>query len=154
GGWPGEEEEPSLPPAWNEEQEEAAIDQAVAAQVEAVRRRLHAEPGLLPADPDRLAGGLYDLLSQGPAGEPSPALLDVQRGRPPRPGMQPTYHLSLKRRLDEGEETVGVLVMATEAKQSVAGFLRRLSEDSRPLDRVVIVTDERVGMPLGDRGKE
>jgi hypothetical protein len=155
-GWPGDGEAPAPPPApaWNEEQENAAIDQAVAAELGAARRRFHAEPASLPADPDRLAGLLYDLLGQYRQAGAAGALAEVRRVPPPRPGAPPTYHLSLARRPEEGGQVTGVLVMATEAKQSVAGFLRRLCEDSRPLDRVVVVTDERTGMPLGEKGQE
>jgi hypothetical protein len=154
-GWPGEgdRELAPPPPVWNQEQEQSAIDQAVTAEMETLRRRFHADPVSLPAEADRLAGVLFDLLQQCREAGAAPGLIEVRRLPPPRPGAQPTYHLSLKRR-DEREEISGVLVMATEAKQAVAGFLRRLCEDSRPLDRVVIVTDERTGMPLGDKGKE
>ena len=44
--------------------------------------------------------------------------------------------------------------MATAAAVAVTAFLRRLLQDGQPLDRLVVVVDERIGMPLGDKGQE
>jgi hypothetical protein len=145
--WPGDGVEPTPPVIWNEEQRLAAIDRAVADEMATIRDRFHRDPGLLPSDHDRTAGLLHELLTRI-------ADHEVARHPPPRPGAHPTYHLSLKRKLDGSEHITGIRVMATGAATSVAGFLRRLCEDSRPLDRLLIVTDERIGMPLGEKGSE
>jgi hypothetical protein len=143
---------PPDPNPWTEEQRRTAIDRAVEQEILAARNRLHAEPGSLPADADRLAEVLADVLTR--FCEPLYDLIEVARVPPPRRGAAPTYHLSLRRRQMGGEQTIGVLVMATGAATAVAGFLRRLYQDSRPLDRLVLVTDERIGLPLGTKGKE
>jgi hypothetical protein len=146
-GWP---DSGAVPPvSWDRQ---AAIEKAVADEVQLVRNRLHAEPGSLSADQEHLAGVLHDVL-QRYAAVALPEL-QVQRVAPPRRNVPPTYHLALKR-LREGHETVtGVLVLATGSGVGVAGFLRRLLQDSRPLDRLVLVTLERLGLPLGEKGQE
>jgi hypothetical protein len=150
--WPGEEEEPAPPaPVWSDEQRQAAIDQAVSRELDALRAQLLAQPVQITSDADRLAAALHELLQQ--AG-PAAGVVDVARGPAPRRGVPPAYHLSLWRRSDEGEHITGVLVLAMGTTSAVAGSLGRLVEDSRPLDRVVVVTDERAGMPLGEKGKE
>jgi hypothetical protein len=106
----------------------------------------------LPADADHLAGVLAEILTR--FCEPRYDLAEATRVPPPRRGTPPTYHLSLRRRQKGGEKTIGVLVMATGAATAVAGFLRRLCQESRPLDRLVLVTGERSGLPLGVKGQE
>jgi hypothetical protein len=138
--------------AWTEEQRRSAIDREVEKEIQAIRSRLHAAPGSLPADADHLAAVLAEILTR--FCEPRYDLAEVMRVPPPRRGTPPTYHLSLRRRVMGGEKDTGVLVMATGAATAAAGFLRRLCQESRPLDRLVLVTDERTGLPLGDRGKE
>jgi hypothetical protein len=143
---------PTSSTAWTEEQRRTAIDRAVEQEILSARNRLHGEPGSLPADADRLAEVLADLLTR--FCNPTYDLVEVQRVPPPRRGVPPSYHLSLRRRQMDGEKTIGVLVMATGAAVAVAGFLRRLLQESRPLDRLVLVTDERIGLPLGTKGQE
>jgi hypothetical protein len=81
---------------------------------------------------------------------------DVERLPAPRRGTRPTYDLAILQTRPEGgpPRRTGVVVVTAPSATSVTGFLRRLWEDSRPLDRIVLVTDERVGLPLGDRGQE
>ena len=82
-------------PPWTPEQRQAAIDQEVDQQLLAVRNRLHADPGLLPSDADRLAGVLNDILTW--FRDPGHDLVEVLRVQPPRRNVQPTYHLALRR---------------------------------------------------------
>jgi hypothetical protein len=80
----------------------------------------------------------------------------VERIPPPRSGANSTYDLAVVQQFPESGPAVrtGVLALTANNATSTAGFLRRLLEDTRPLDRVLLITDERVGMPLGDRGQE
>jgi hypothetical protein len=133
---------------------EAVIDRKVDERVAQRRARRGAEPAGLPADADHLMGLLRALLVQCRDAERY-GVLEVERVAPPRAGARPTYDLALRRRLpDGGTEQVGILAVTAENAIAVAAFLRRLAEDSRPLDRVVLVTDERVGLRLGERGQE
>jgi hypothetical protein len=132
----------------------AAIDRKVGEKVAEQRARRAADPATLPADAEQLMGLVRSLLVQCCDAQRY-GVLDVERVPPPRAGARPTYDLALRRRLpDGGAEQVGILALTAENATSVAAFLRRLVEDSRPLDRVVLVTEERVGLPLGERGQE
>jgi hypothetical protein len=154
-GWPHklgrlDDEGPALTP----EQEQALLDQEVDREREAARARLLAEPAGLPPDGDRLASIVFDLLQQCRTAGVVPELANVQRLPPPRPGAQPTYHVQVQTQAPAGIQTTGLLVLTAGNATSAAGFLRRLLEDARPLDRVLLVTDVRVGLPLGERGQE
>jgi hypothetical protein len=140
---------------WTEEQLREAIDRKVDERMATLRSRRQQEPGGLPANADHLAGILYGLLAQCRDEGQFHGVFEVERMPPPRKNAQPTYHLSIRRRLAGGEkECIGLLVLTVGNATSVAGFLRRLREDSRSLDRLVLVTDERVGLPLGEKGQE
>jgi hypothetical protein len=154
-GWPHEpggkdNDSPGLTP----EQEAERIDQEVDRELQAMRARLLAEPADLPPDGDRLASVLFDLLGQCQSTRVPSELVQVKRLAPPRPGAQPTYHVHVQTQTPGGLQTTGVLVLTVRNAISAAAFLRRLLEDARPLDRVLLVTDARVGLPLGERGQE
>jgi hypothetical protein len=155
--WPGEIT--PIPPA-PFEPNPAVLDQLIDQLLEEklaeqVAFRLR-EPAVLPPDGDHLAGLLYSLLRQCRDAEQRYGVLEIERLPPPRKGARPTYDLSLMQRFSEGETPVrsGVVVVTATSATSVTGFLRRLLEDPRPLARILLVTDERVGLPLGDRGLE
>ncbi len=150
--WAGEGDDPGSFEVWTPEQRLAVINQEVERELNAVRDRLHAEPGSLSTDADRLAEVLNDVLT--PFREPLYDLIEVMRQSPPRRGASPSYHLSLRRRQRGEEKIIGVLAVATGSATAVAGFLRRLRLESHTLDRLVIVTDERNGLPLGAKGEE
>jgi hypothetical protein len=136
-----------------QETAEAAIDRKVDERVAERRARRGAEPAGLPADADHLTGLLRALLVQCRDSRRY-GVLDVERV-PARAGVRPACDLVLRRRLpDGGNEQVGILAVTAEDAKSVASSLRRLVEDDRPLDRFVLVTDERVGLRLGERGQE
>jgi hypothetical protein len=132
----------------------ARIHEAVEAEIQAIRTRLHAEPGEAPPDGDRLASLLHDLIDWGKELEGTRPLVQLQRLPSPRPGATPTYHLQLRQQAEVGESVTGVLVLTARSATSAAGFLRRLADNPEPLDRLVVVTDQRVGMPLGPKGRE
>jgi DNA-binding XRE family transcriptional regulator len=143
------------PPPPTEAEVRAAIDRKVDEKMAAHRESRERQPGSLPPDADRLAAILADLLEQCRDADHLHGVLEVDRLPPPRRGVRPTYDLLLRRHLGEGRlVSTGVLVVTAENAVSVAGFLRRLSEDARPLDRLVLLTDERIGLPLGDKGQD
>jgi hypothetical protein len=137
---------------WTAGQRQQAVERAVEEEMEALRQQALAGPGGPPSDADHLAGVLYDVLLR--FCEPGYDLLAVTRIEPPRRGAAPAYHLSLRRRAEAGEAVTGVLVLAEKGATSVTGFLRRLLQNSQPLDRLVVVADERTGLPRGDKGQE
>jgi type II secretory pathway predicted ATPase ExeA len=139
-----------------EEEIRERIDRKVGEKLEEIRRQLKEEAQALPPDGDHLAGLVFSVLSQLRSVDPTSPLLNVSRVPAPRAGARPAYDLSLQLRgTSPGEMvTTGVLMLTATNAYSVQGFLRRLSEDARPLDRLLLVTDARVGLPLGVRGKE
>lgn len=149
--WPGEDSDRIPRPIWTNDQRLAAIDRVISEELDANRKRLLSGDAPLPGDSDRLAAVLLDLLQQA---EPPAGVIEVARVPPGKRNTPPAYHLSLWRRQAETEHVTGILLLATSASSAVAASLRRLGEEARPLDRVVVVTDERTGLPLGDRGRE
>jgi hypothetical protein len=152
--WRGEVRPPGPPPEPGREDE--VVDRAVEEALARHREQLQREPGQLPPDADRLASLLYDLLGLCRDDQQRHGVVAVERVPPPRRNAHPSYHLDLRlrRQPDAPLRRDGVLVLTAANATSVAGFLRRLLDDARPLDRLVVLTDERVGMPLGERGQE
>jgi hypothetical protein len=134
---------------------EAVIDRAVEEKIREHVEQCLRVPGSLPPDADHLAGLLFALLEQCRDAEHYCGLQEVDRLPPPRRGARPIYDLAVTQRLQGRGLPVrtGVVAVTAPSAVSVSGFLRRLVEDPRPLDRVVLVTDERVGLPLGERGE-
>ena len=67
------------------------------------------------------------------------------------PGARPSYDLEI---VHHGPDNgpggrTGVLFLTAVSATSATGFLRRLTEESRPLQRLFLVTDARVKLPLG-----
>jgi hypothetical protein len=131
-----------------------AIDLKITEKMREHRAWRLREPGTLPPDADHLAGLLYALLVECRDAGQLHGVQDVERMPPPRRGARPTYDLAVLRRHGDAVERTGVLIVTTPSTGSVTAFLRRLVEGPMPLDRLVLVTDEDVGLPLGERGQE
>lgn len=114
-----------------------------------------AAPHKLPPNADHLVGLVRALLSKvlhrpGGArveGVEIPSKATAYDGRV-------TVHSGPQRR----ERTVGFVVVVTGSANSATATLRRLAEDSNPPDLVLLVSDARMPLPLGDqptaRGRE
>lgn len=146
---PGRPDEPTT------EEITEAIDRRIADRLTAIAEELERESHTLPADADHLAGLVYALLAQCRDAGHRYGVWEVERVTPPK-NARPTYHLALRRRGPEAAADLrtGVLFLVEANSTSVAGFLRRLLSDWNAYDRVVVVTDERVGLPLGQAGRE
>ncbi len=130
-------------------------DETVAAALTAHADRRRAEPHGLRPDADHLAGLLHGLLRQCQQAEPGFGLVSVARVPPPRANVRPTYDLDIVQRSPAGTEThSGVVIVTAQNATAVTAVLRRLRDDPRPFDRLVLVTDARVGLRLGTRGGE
>jgi hypothetical protein len=138
------------------EQPQQAIDNLVRDKLSEVAGQLLQQSQMLPLDGDHLAELLYVLLGQLRRVDPSCALIDVARVPPPRAGARPAYDLSLRLRGPAAGQTstTGALVLVATNPASATGFLRRLCDDPRPLNRLLVVTDARLGLNLGVKGKE
>jgi hypothetical protein len=150
--WPMQVAAGEKPAASPEEQIDHAVEQAMREHQEQCVR----VPGSMPPDGDHLAGLLFALLEQCRDGGHLFGIQEVERLPPPRRGMRPTYDLAVTQRPHDGGMAVrtGIVMVAVPNAISVTGFLRRLVEDPRPLDRVILVTDTRIGLALGARGDE
>jgi hypothetical protein len=147
--------EPAPRPGPTEAQVRAAVDCRVGAWVDGHAARRKATPGDLPPDADNLAGLLFALLRQCQAEGATFGLVNVTRLPRPRGSERPTYDLDVTRRGPDGVESrCGVAVVAEVNAIAVAGLLRRLIRDRSPFDRLLLVGDERLGLPLGERGRE
>ncbi len=133
----------------------AAIDLKIAEKRASIVEQLQREPHTLPSDADHLAGLVYALLVQCRDAGHRHGVWEVERVAPPKYG-RPTYHLSLRRRDSNASADVrsGVLFLVERSAKSVAGFLRRLLADWGAYERVLVVTAEHVGLPLGETGRE
>jgi hypothetical protein len=150
--WPGKLPPPDGPAVPLDE----LIDRAVEEKMREHQEQCLRTPGSLPPDGDHLAGLLFAVLEQCRDAGHLFGVQEVERLPAPRRGTRPTYDLAVTQRPHDGGMAVrtGVVVVTVPNAISVSGFLRRLVEDPRPLDRVILVTDARVGLPLGARGEE
>ena len=146
---PGRPDEPTT------EEIAEATDRIIAEKLASISEQLEREPHTLPADADHLAGLVYALLVQCRDAGHRYGVWEVARVVPPK-NARPTYHLSLRRRDPQGSADLrtGILFLVERSAIAVSGFLRRLLVDWGAFDRVVLVTAESVGLPLGQAGRE
>jgi hypothetical protein len=153
-GWPGPapgSNGDGVPP--RPEQLRDAIDHAVDERLAAHVAWRQSEPQGLPPDADHLAGLVYALLATCRDAKNLHGIRAVERVSPQ--GARPTYQLIVQRDGPaDSPRSIGVLAVMTGNATSAAGSLRRLREDLPPPGRVLLVTDARLGLPLGDRGRE
>jgi hypothetical protein len=135
--------------------EEELIDRKVDEKMAEYRDGRLREEGP-PPDADHLAGLLLGLLQQCRDAGHLGGVQEVERLPPVRCRPPPPHDLTFLQTRPEGgpPRRTGVVVVIASNATAVTGFLRRLCEDARPPDRVVLVTDERVGLPLGPQGQE
>jgi hypothetical protein len=143
------------PPPPTPEQVRQAIDARVNQKIEEHRARLQDQPHTLPPDAGRLSGLIHGLLEQWVKAEPLNSKVSVEKvpalktGRP-----KPALDLILRRRTGDQEVSTGLLVLITASTKSAGHSLRRLAGIGRPPDRLLLVTDARQPLKLGNRGEE
>jgi hypothetical protein len=117
----------------------------------AQRRR---EPASLPPDEDHLARLVFGLLRSCAAMDGAPGLREVVRPNLPRSARAP-YDLLLRHQDRTGAELrTGVRFLVAHHGNQTTTALRWLLEDARPPQRVFLVSDARVPLPLGRVGRE
>jgi hypothetical protein len=143
--WP-----PSAPPPTPREE---LIDQAVAAFV-ADYLATRGPRSELPADAEQIAELILNLLQQCVAADRGYGVLQAERV--PSWKATPTACDLVVRQQADGNATLrtGVLVLTGSRATAIAGYLRRLTTEAQPFDRLFLITEERVGLPLGPRGLE
>jgi hypothetical protein len=130
-----------------------AIDQVVAAALtDYVTSRAH--PRELPADAEQVGELILNLLQQCHAADAGYGVLQAERV--PTWKAAPAACDLVVRQQAEGDAILrtGILVLMANRATAVAGYLRRLVAENQPFDRLFLITEERVGLPLGPRGLE
>ncbi|HEY7425254.1 MAG TPA: AAA family ATPase [Gemmataceae bacterium] len=146
---------PGLPDEPTTEEIREAIDRKVAEKLTTSREQLEREPHTLPINADHLAEVVRALLAQCRDVGHRHGVWEVERVPPPKNG-RPTYHLSIRRRdgAASADTRIGVLFLTERSPTAVAGFLRRLLGDWGAFERVALVTEKDIGLPLGQAGRE
>jgi hypothetical protein len=145
GAWP-----PS-PPAPTPREE--VIDQAVASVIsEYVAARGNRQE--LPADAEHIAELILNLLQQCVKADKGYGVIAAERV--PSWKATPTACDLVVRQHAEGDAILrtGILVLTGNRATAIAGYLRRLATEPQPFDRLFLITEEHVGLPLGPRGLE
>lgn len=70
-----------------------------------------------------------------------------------RGNQQPPYRFVARTRNAHGEKTIGFAFLFTDIKTKASGVLRRIAGDKKRPDRVLLATDARSSMQIGDRGR-
>jgi hypothetical protein len=143
-------------PSWTSDQIEPAIDIQVAEKFAQHKTQRHAAPHMLPPNASELAGLVAALLEHSVPSELAEGGLRVEQMAAPRKGKRPAYDLLVHHRAGAGggEARSGVLFLATGSANAATAALGRLVQDTDPPQRVFLITDERMPLPLGPIGKE
>jgi hypothetical protein len=137
------------------EELERRIDEKVAAKIQEQITRRKLEPEDLPPDSANLCGLVARLLQQALAGQPDGPEQRVVRRLSGSAGRPATYHLIVHRSdRSQAGPTIGLTFLATGSATSTTATLRRLVNDTSPPTCVLLVTDERRPLSLGERGRE
>jgi hypothetical protein len=146
---------PSLPKP-SAEQLQDAIDRKVEEKVREHQAQRLAEPQSLPPDADNLSGLVKQLLEQCRRAGQAYGVVQVDSFPHPRKGSPAALDLLVHRRPDPGEReaSAGLLFLANPSTTSTTAYFRRLSEDSRRVDQVLLVTDQRQPLQIGSRGQQ
>lgn len=134
---------------------QAAIDRCVADQVAACHAWRVRGGATLPPDDGHLDGLLFSLLGQWRAVDHSCGICALERQQGDERGHdRPGEFFVVHRQTETGCLRTGVLTLTTTSPSCVANALGWLTEQARSMDRLLLVTDERFGLPLGAKGLE
>jgi hypothetical protein len=142
---------PPAPPVPSPREE--MIDQAVgAAMDEYVAARGPRKE--LPSDAEQIAELILNLLQQCVMADKGYGVIAAERM--PSWKAAPTACDLVVRQHAEGDAVLrtGILVLTGSRATTIAGYLRRLATEQQPFDRLFLIVEEGVGLPLGPRGME
>ena len=137
-------------------EDQAAVDAEVSQKLAEYKAQREAEPHTLPPNAANLAGLVAALVEQWMPSDRLGNRLQVEQPAWPSRGRRPAYDLILQQSgpSNDAEALCGMCFLATGSALSVTGALRRLVQDPNPPHQVLLITDERTGLPLGKVGKE
>jgi hypothetical protein len=125
---------------------ESLINRRVRERIDELIREKTDHPEKLAPDADNLAGLLATLLEKHVTVDQQKLVNAVTRT---------AYDLILYQRPDHGPEVhTGLVCVTAEHATSVTAYLRRLDHDTKPLQRVFLITDERRPLSLGTAGRQ
>ncbi len=130
-----------------------SVDLRVSERIEDQITQRDRDPSGLPPDTDNLAGLVQLLLNQC-VGRRGYAIQDLQSAEPTRARRQPTCHMLIRNRGDQIESRTAVTYVATTNPSATALALRRMLDDPELPDRILLVSEERLPLNLGAKGRE
>jgi hypothetical protein len=132
------------------------IDEKVALKLHEHKRLRQLEPQTLPPDADNLAGLLDTLLQRCVNVPPAASLHAVERLARPKYGPRPPHDLVLRQQFapTAPEVRTGLLCLVVSNRTSMTAFLRRLVQDPKSPERLVVLDDERRPLDPAAAGKE
>jgi hypothetical protein len=154
-GWGRQRSSPIAPPEVTGPDLAQLIDRKVDQKIAEHQAQREAAPQTLPPDAGNLAGLLNTLLHHCLRSEQPYALQSVQQFLPAANRPRPTYDILIRQRGADGQEQrTGLVVAVLTNANAVTAMLRRLALDPEPPDRVLVITDARRPMRLGDKGRQ
>lgn len=146
--WPSQRSEPEAL-TLSEEEIQHRVDEKIERKLGEHQEQRRLDPENLPADADNQSGLVYTLLAQ--CGDDS---LEVQRLQALKYKPRPAYDLIVQQRGGGADKRTGIVFIATGSAFTVTGYLRRLAQDANPPGRVLLISDERLPLKLGPKGRD
>jgi hypothetical protein len=137
------------PPSDREESIDEVIGQAITDYLAA-----RPQPRELPSDAEQVGELILNLLQQCHSVDKGYGV--VQAERVPTWKATPAVCDLVVRQQADGNAILrtGILVFTANRATAIAGYLKRLATETQPFDRLFLITEEHVGLPLGPRGME
>ena len=149
--WPAQVQRELQPEAKSIEE---VIDNKVAVKLQEQKAQRHNNPETLPPDSDNLTGLLFKLLEQCRSSARHGAVSGVHLPTATNKRQRPVYQMTVTRRHQGAEGSIGVLVVVTGNSTQAAAALRRVVEDGKRPQCFLLVTDQRCPLGLGEKGKQ
>lgn len=130
------------------------VDLRVRERIEEQIAQRRRDPAGLPPDIDNLAGLVRTLVGHC-VGRDGYSVQAMEPAEPVRGRRQPAHHLLIRSRPEKGIEfRTAVTYVATGNPAATALALRRILEDPELSNRVLLVSEERLPLNLGAKGRE
>jgi hypothetical protein len=153
---PGPAPEPVavLPPTAEEIRD--AIDHEVEHKLAELREQRQRQPHTLPPDAGQMAGIVFKLLEQRRQVDPAFGQVAVERCTASASVRPPAYDLILRQQAESprAERRTGLVFLVGTHGNATTAALRRLRDDRRPPECVLLISDERQPPRYGSRGTE
>jgi hypothetical protein len=145
----------SVPPPTAEQIREV-IDHTVEQKLAELREQRQRQSHTLPPDAGQMTGVVFKLLEQQRQVDPAFGQVAVERCAASGSARQPAYDLIVRQEGDSprAERRTGLVFLVGTHGNATAAALRRLVDDRRPPERVLVIGDERQPPRYGSRGTD